>query len=74
MLKDINSNYEVVRFFLRENLERVDFVKAYAVKNLKNKGAEVVLLPVLHTLNDLEVELKFLVDRRLVLFQTDIMG
>lgn len=74
LLKDINENYKLVRSGLREILKTVYSLKAYAVNNVEINGAEVVLIPVLHTLNDIEVELKVLVGRRLVLFLNNIMG
>lgn len=74
LLKDIDANYELVCCGLREILKTVDSLKAYAANNIETYGAEGVLIPVLHTLNNIEAELKDLVAHRLVLFLSDIMG
>lgn len=55
-------------------MKTVDSVKAYAANNIETYGAEGVLIPVLHTLNNVEVELTDLVGHRMVLFLSDIMG
>lgn len=73
-MKDIDANYELVRCGLRVILKTVDSLKAYAVNHVETNGAEGVLFPVLHTLNNVDVELKDLVGHRLVLFLSDIMG
>lgn len=75
MLKDIEANYELVRCGSRIILQTVESMKAYASNNIEAYGgAEGVLNPVLHSLNIVDVELKGLVDHRLDIFLSDIMG